>query len=745
MHTGGGAANVPSGTAAAAFAVADDDEDLLRTSTLGVTQSNMPSLENADLVQLDAGEHRMPFAIRIPLLPRSYSIRTTLSHAIVRYWVEVDILKADGSLVRQRTLTRDIELGGHFRDAASLALEDARREVQPPTRRVESLKLLLGCAVVTLDVRHTVLFHPRDTLVVDVHVGKTAMDDIHEVQLCFGEVVTARGGVKIQKTLPVVRSAAWPSSTAREAKFKWEVALGSEIGTALAMPLLTVAHAVTVKITYGNTRRPNITNGATIPIQVWDHNAVLYMAERMDPLGHFRPPYFQEVGGEELEDEAGANDLASSAVAKGTPSSSPLQQQQQQQQQQKQPQLVASRRQSSSTSLASSDRTNKGLAIIWQRDEDCQECSSCAKPFSFSHRRHHCRVCGYIYCSRGVEKLDVPSLSPRKVFVCQKCRDVSSSFNGGLSGNLWDVRRRVRAKIVRRRFSSGVPGVSRDEEALRRLQVEFDKFYTDPHNIDRLFPLMCRWAEKMGILEEFDEAATQFPTAVGFTTGVIMAHPKKAAAVYRRMLDKRLDMGDEDEFDETDDEASSGGMASRIKGSPKMQRVKEEDEDVDDEDEALRRREWRKEGETAEEDGGDDDDDDDGDDDEEDRLYDPVPVVPDADIPDSVQAAWKTDARRKRNELELLCTMFESALEFVTDDTAFDAFLEIAMAPDETGEPPVELELPPRRSIFTQLPASGAWLDMLWGLFCAAGSVEALTVVRKKSVVFYLLFLSREC
>lgn len=33
----------------------------------------------------------------------------------------------------------------------------------------------------------------------------------------------------------------------------------------------------------------------------------------------------------------------------------------------------------------------------WQQDEACLECNSCHKPFSFTNRKHHCRLCGLIF------------------------------------------------------------------------------------------------------------------------------------------------------------------------------------------------------------------------------------------------------------------------------------------------------------------------------------------------------------
>jgi len=36
----------------------------------------------------------------------------------------------------------------------------------------------------------------------------------------------------------------------------------------------------------------------------------------------------------------------------------------------------------------------------WMPDEHCKECYECSGKFSTFRRRHHCRVCGQIFCSR---------------------------------------------------------------------------------------------------------------------------------------------------------------------------------------------------------------------------------------------------------------------------------------------------------------------------------------------------------
>ena len=39
------------------------------------------------------------------------------------------------------------------------------------------------------------------------------------------------------------------------------------------------------------------------------------------------------------------------------------------------------------------------LKRYWMPDKACKECSECSAKFSLFLRRHHCRICGRIFCN----------------------------------------------------------------------------------------------------------------------------------------------------------------------------------------------------------------------------------------------------------------------------------------------------------------------------------------------------------
>ncbi|KAI9270494.1 hypothetical protein BDA99DRAFT_557319 [Phascolomyces articulosus] len=45
-------------------------------------------------------------------------------------------------------------------------------------------------------------------------------------------------------------------------------------------------------------------------------------------------------------------------------------------------------------------RGQKSDKEFWMSDEQCKECYKCRKPFKLLRRRHHCRICGQIFCGK---------------------------------------------------------------------------------------------------------------------------------------------------------------------------------------------------------------------------------------------------------------------------------------------------------------------------------------------------------
>ncbi|KAJ2955477.1 hypothetical protein NQZ79_g8517 [Umbelopsis isabellina] len=51
-------------------------------------------------------------------------------------------------------------------------------------------------------------------------------------------------------------------------------------------------------------------------------------------------------------------------------------------------------------SVISRLRGHKSDKEFWMPDENCKECYTCRKSFTFLRRKHHCRICGQIFCAK---------------------------------------------------------------------------------------------------------------------------------------------------------------------------------------------------------------------------------------------------------------------------------------------------------------------------------------------------------
>ena len=46
------------------------------------------------------------------------------------------------------------------------------------------------------------------------------------------------------------------------------------------------------------------------------------------------------------------------------------------------------------------DQPGRVVADHWVKDDGGDSCVACSVKFSFSERRHHCRNCGQLFCSK---------------------------------------------------------------------------------------------------------------------------------------------------------------------------------------------------------------------------------------------------------------------------------------------------------------------------------------------------------
>jgi FYVE zinc finger len=103
----------------------------------------------------------------------------------------------------------------------------------------------------------------------------------------------------------------------------------------------------------------------------------------------------------------------------------------------------------------------------WVPDEDAEHCYSCLEPFSLFFRKHHCRVCGRVFCNEcASEYRELPRhWKSAETGVQRTCKDCAKLLDG------YDAERRVEraaaAKRARERRREAASGVLLAQQTLR--------------------------------------------------------------------------------------------------------------------------------------------------------------------------------------------------------------------------------------------------------------------------------------
>ncbi|CAG0896499.1 unnamed protein product [Cyprideis torosa] len=63
----------------------------------------------------------------------------------------------------------------------------------------------------------------------------------------------------------------------------------------------------------------------------------------------------------------------------------------------------------------------------WAKDSDVKHCRSCQKEFSITRRKHHCRVCGHIFCALCSDNFHQLPSAPKPARCCDACFQIVNS------------------------------------------------------------------------------------------------------------------------------------------------------------------------------------------------------------------------------------------------------------------------------------------------------------------------------
>lgn len=73
---------------------------------------------------------------------------------------------------------------------------------------------------------------------------------------------------------------------------------------------------------------------------------------------------------------------------------------------------------------------DRGKKQRWIRDEETTECTNCNEKFTFTLRRHHCRLCGHIFCHKCSDRWLLTPHSSKRVRSCDVCADAFKEAHG---------------------------------------------------------------------------------------------------------------------------------------------------------------------------------------------------------------------------------------------------------------------------------------------------------------------------
>lgn len=74
-------------------------------------------------------------------------------------------------------------------------------------------------------------------------------------------------------------------------------------------------------------------------------------------------------------------------------------------------------------------------ATLWETDESVKSCPVCAVKFGFTTRRHHCRVCGKIFCDADCNIMIPVALPDQEPTLKRSCLPCLLQFNLNISKN----------------------------------------------------------------------------------------------------------------------------------------------------------------------------------------------------------------------------------------------------------------------------------------------------------------------
>ncbi len=102
----------------------------------------------------------------------------------------------------------------------------------------------------------------------------------------------------------------------------------------------------------------------------------------------------------------------------------------------------------------------------WMPDSQATNCNNCYKVFTILNRRHHCRLCGKIFCNSCSKKTTTRINEGEQVTVrlCNTCNQINNDFNQTLDRNQPLLLNQLKSREEMRISPKGASGNFRSSE-----------------------------------------------------------------------------------------------------------------------------------------------------------------------------------------------------------------------------------------------------------------------------------------
>jgi hypothetical protein len=147
----------------------------------------------------------------------------------------------------------------------------------------------------------------------------------------------------------------------------------------------------------------------------------------------------------------------------------------------------------------------------WLNDGAATKCFKCYNLFTFSRRRHHCRMCGNIFCKDCCFKRSIDSGKEIKyVRSCEKCHKLLQGFTGDIQQTIEEIRynqivQHLSSYKLTYRDSKRLADLNEEEKGEQKPLLSMEKRKVEKIQEEHIRGICKRLCEESKIPDEYEE------------------------------------------------------------------------------------------------------------------------------------------------------------------------------------------------------------------------------------------------